>query len=562
MTGTSTDKTGIELIGLGRAILNKQLAVPIYQRSYAWEDKHVLDLFSDISNAIEQEEPEYFLGSIVTTKNDSPRPEVVDGQQRLATTAILLAAIRDYFSQSNDPMRADHIASTYLFTRDLKTLEAIPKLHLNLADNEFFAKRILEEPASPNKAIDPTKESHKRIARAADLARTFVKQFSAQPKPTDQLARWVEYITDSVKVIWVAVYDDANAFRIFETLNDRGLALAISDLLKNYLFGLAGSRIAEVQHRWQSMTGTLEAVDNEDAIVTYMRHLWSSRHGLTREKDLYSDIKKKVHTKQDAVALSTELAEKALLYAAILNPNHDFWDKYSPTARQHMETLNLLQMTQIRPLVLSVLEQFSVKEVQAALRLMVFWAVRFLITGGLGSGSLESQYSQRAQEVKESKTKTAKQLSAKLNDIVPNDSQFRQAFSAASVSKNYLARYYLRVLEKQATGEPDPELSLGENTEVVNLEHVLPLNPSNAWNHIPEDDRATHVKRIGNLALLKTRINSEAGNDSLALKKPFYKKSKYTLTSSLADYAVWDTAAILKRQSELADLAVAAWPLK
>jgi uncharacterized protein with ParB-like and HNH nuclease domain len=87
----------IELAGIGKALINKRLAVPIYQRSYAWEDKHVLDLFSDISEAISKNETEYFVGSIVTTKNETQRPEVVDGQQRLATTTILIAAIRDYF---------------------------------------------------------------------------------------------------------------------------------------------------------------------------------------------------------------------------------------------------------------------------------------------------------------------------------------------------------------------------------------------------------------------------------------------------------------------------------
>jgi len=87
----------IELIGIGKAVLNKRLSVPIYQRSYAWEDKHILDLFSDIANAIANGENEYFIGSIVTTKNNTPRPEVVDGQQRLATATILIAAIRDYF---------------------------------------------------------------------------------------------------------------------------------------------------------------------------------------------------------------------------------------------------------------------------------------------------------------------------------------------------------------------------------------------------------------------------------------------------------------------------------
>jgi len=556
------EKINIELTGIGRALLNKRLAVPIYQRSYAWVDKHILDLFSDLANAINQGEPEYFLGSIVTTKYNSPRPEVVDGQQRLATTVILLAAIRDYFFHNGDNERASTITSTYLYTKDLKTLEGIPKLQLNSADNEFFLKRILTDPNSPDRGIEPTKDSHKKIARAAELAKHQVANIAKLSNSTEHLIKWIEYVTDSLKVIWVAVSDDANAFTIFETLNDRGLALAISDLLKNYLFGLAGDRITEVQQRWMWMIGTLEAIDNEEIVVTYIRHLWSSKYGSTREKDLYSDIKKSIRSKLQSVEFATELAENAKLYAAMLNPAHELWQKYGPSANQHMNTLNLLQMIQIRPLVLSVLDRFSVSEAQRTLRLMVSWAVRFLITGGLGGGTLETHYSLRAKEIRDHTIKTAKQLSIKLKDIVPSDAQFKSAFATASVSKNYLARYYLRALEKQEGGKADPELVPNDNTDVVNLEHILPLNPSAAWNYISAEDIDANVKRIGNLTLLKTRINTDAGNDSFAYKKQFYQKSQIKLTSSLTKYPSWNVSDITKRQAELAELAVKTWALK
>ena len=554
---------GIELVGIGRALLNKQLAVPFHQRSYAREDKHVLDLFSDIAYAIERGEPEYFLGSIVTTKNFTNRPEVVDGQQRLATITILLAAIRDHFYNKNDLERATNVSITYLYIKDLLSIEAIPKLRLNDADNEFFLKRILADPVSSDRGIEPTKESHKRIARAAELAKQHVANISSQPDDIARLAKLVEYIRDSLKVIWVSVPDDSNAFTIFETLNDRGLALAISDLLKNYLFGIAGNRVSEVQQRWVQMIGTLEALENNEEItVTYIRHLWSSKYGLTREKDLYSEIKKHIRDKDQSLQFASELAENAKIYAAMLNPNHEFWTKYGPTARDHMATLNLLRMIQIRPLVISVLDKFSPDETKKALRLMVSWAVRFLIVGGLGGGTLESHYSQRAMEIRSKKIETASQLSAKLGDIVPTDARFKDEFLGASVSKSYLARYYLRVVEKQARGELEPELVPIDNSEIVNLEHVLPQTPSNLWKHISDEDKLLYTDRLGNLALLKNKINTDAGNDSFAFKKGFYEESKYVLTKKLAKYAQWDVDAIVKRQKELAELAVKAWPLK
>ena len=129
----AVDRINIELLGIGQAIYNKMLSVPFYQRSYAWEDKHILDLFSDTINAIDNGESEYFLGTIVTTKNDTPRPEVSDGQQRLATITILLSAIRDYFINSanqDDKQRASNITFRYLYSQDLGTLDATPKIRL------------------------------------------------------------------------------------------------------------------------------------------------------------------------------------------------------------------------------------------------------------------------------------------------------------------------------------------------------------------------------------------------------------------------------------------------
>jgi hypothetical protein len=558
---TAVDRINIELLGIGRAVLNKMLAVPFHQRSYAWEDKHILDLFSDTESAINKGESEYFLGTIVTTKNDTPRPEVVDGQQRLATVTILISAIRDYFINTRDTDRASNITLRYLYNQELSTLETIPKLRLNDADNEFFLKKILTNPDSADRAIEPTKESHKKIARAAQLANEFVQRIGQGAKPTERLISMIDYLTDSLRVIWVSVPDDANAFTIFETLNDRGLALAISDLLKNYLFGIAGSRVSEVQQRWTQMVGTLEGMDNEEIVVTFIRHFWSSQHGSTREKDLYNEIKKYVRNPTQALAFSSELSENAKLYSAMLNPAHELWQTYGPTARDHMNTLNLLRMIQIRPLVLSVLSRFPKSEVLDALRLMVSWVVRFLIVGGLGGGTLETHYSLAAKEIFEGSIKTAIQLSKKLRNIVPMDAKFRDEFSTATVSTQYLARYYLRVLERQARGENHPEFIPIDNTEVVNLEHILPLNPSTSWNYIPEEERALFAKRIGNLALLPNPINTEAGDDSFEYKKQFYGNSQYLLTKGVANKTSWKVTDITNRQKELADLAVKAWPL-
>ena len=560
---SSLEEIKIGLEGIAHKLLDSNLAVPRYQRSYAWKDEHVKDLFQDLATAIRSKEKEYFLGTIVVaTTTDAKSFEVIDGQQRLATTTILLGAIRDYFHSVGDANRASDIERTYLVTRDLRTQEPTPKLRLNDVDHDFFSKRILSDPSDAARGLAPTAESHRRIAKAADLAARQVANLTQERKPEDNLVDWVEYLRTRARVIWVRVPDDTNAFTIFETLNDRGLALTIADLLKNFLFGRADSRVAEVQQRWIAMTGLLEAQDDEEVIVDYIRHFWSSKHGMTRERYLYADIKKKITSQQAAVDFANELADEARIYAALRNPNHEFWVPYGATSRGHIGTLNLLGMIQIRPLLLSVLAKFKAGEVRKTLTLLVSWAVRFTIYGGLGSGPLETHYSSTAKQVRDGVIKSASALLKAMKDVVPSDTVFREAFARASVSKSQLARYYVAALEKQAGGEIEPEFVPNLNEEQINLEHVLPQTPSADWAHVDLESQKLYCKRLGNLCLMKRTENQTVGNDSFATKKRQYAASLFKLTKSISKEEDWGPTEIEKRQAVLADLAVKTWPNK
>lgn len=557
-----TASINIDLQGIGRILFNRNVSVPIYQRSYAWEDEHVKDLLTDISTAMSEGATEYFIGSIVTTQNESLRAEVADGQQRLATVTILLAAIRDWFHQAGDRDRAETITTDLLHKKELKTLALIPKLKLNDSDNEYFTKRILLLPDNPERNPPTTKASHKRIDGAAILAREHVDSLASSRGGTDALTDLVEFLTDSVKVIWVQVPDDTNAFMVFETLNDRGLALAITDLLKNHLFGLSGARLGEVQQAWIGMTSALEFMDEDNAVLTFLRHYWSSREGLVREKDLYADIKRKINNLSRAVSFAKELERNAHVYAAIVNTTDSLWAQYGDSCRKHMEMLNALRLIQVRPLLLSVIDKFAAAEVRKAVRNMLSWSVRFLVHGGLGSGAIESNNCAAAKEIRADTIKSASQLFARLQTIIPNDAQFKTAFLTCGVSKAFLARYYLRAIEQQASSVAESELVPNENAEVVNLEHVLPQRPSSAWAHIPVEEQALLTNRLGNLALLKTKVNVKAGNDGFKEKKPFYAGSDFQFTKFVAAESLWDRSAIERRQARMADLAPLTWPLK
>src|SRR4051794_22888634 len=96
-------------MGIGKLLLDRRLAVPKYQRSYSWTDEEVEELWDDLTRAVNEGDPDYFLGSVVlsddsdTADDDAESPFVIDGQQRLATISLLLVAIRDvYLAESKD----------------------------------------------------------------------------------------------------------------------------------------------------------------------------------------------------------------------------------------------------------------------------------------------------------------------------------------------------------------------------------------------------------------------------------------------------------------------------
>jgi len=205
-------------------------------------------------------------------------------------------------------------------------------------DNEFFEKAILGRPGTPERKFKAQQNSHRRMAAAQKQAAEYVqKMVSSGNKPDEQIFSRVNYLQKSVRIIIVRVPDEVSAFVIFETLNDRGLTLATTDLIKNFIFGKSGTKIGEVQHRWITMNSTISAAKHEEAVMDYVRHQWSATNGLTREKELVTAIRDKTKNANAALTYATKLASDARVYAAMLNTELDFWNNYGGTAKQHMQ---------------------------------------------------------------------------------------------------------------------------------------------------------------------------------------------------------------------------------
>lgn len=550
-------------LGIGSAIKRHRLFVPLNQREYAWEDKQVTELLQDIAGALDNK-PAYFLGTIVLTRGADERLEVVDGQQRLATTSILLAAIRDYLCEMKDDLLVRYVED-FLFVIDPDERDTVPRLRLNVDDNEFFHHRVLARPNEKRRTTlkPPKLASHKLIESACRLAKQHVEDIVKPISPNnriDLLTAWVKYLEESVQTIFVTAADDVNAFVMFETQNDRGLTTSQADLVKNYLFSKAGDRITEAQYKWSMMRGTLEAL-GDNVLMTYLRHHVISQYGYTIERDVLSKIRDKVNNKPRSHDLLESLSDSANDYVAIQTPEHAKWNHYGGSIREHIRTLDFLGVKPLRPLMLAVAKGFSKAQAAEAFRLFVCWSVRFLITGGHRSGTVEKACAESAREVTAREITQTDGLVAAMGSIIPSDSAFEAAFSVARVTNQSLARYYLRAIELKRKNDPEPEW-IPNNDFVINLEHILPQNPEVGWEHFDTETAPAYYKRLGNMALMQASKNSMIGNEAFGVKKQQYLDSTFKLTAEVSAVSGrWEPSDIDDRQRELAQVAVLTWPI-
>ncbi|HEX5760820.1 MAG TPA: DUF262 domain-containing protein [Thermoanaerobaculia bacterium] len=558
-------------MGIGELLRRGRLAVPPNQRSYAWHTRHVKDLLQDLHAAIQNDDEDYFLGTIVLITEERDTPQIADGQQRLATTTILLARIRDLLTQLKRDQSARGIDGEYIRKIDYETEDLLPQLQLNIEDNDFYANQILA-PRGAAPAVSGNRPSNRRLLNASDTIYSFLRSIIDPEREGDRATRllaWVRYIKDNATVIVVEVPDDVGAFRMFETLNDRGLRASQADILKNYFFSKAGNRLSEAHRLWSGMADLVESLGEEEEkdddegggrLVTYLRHYWILEHGPTKHKELAAAVKSEITGETKALRLLTDAHDAASDYVALWWLGHPKWNTYRTAVKQHLATIqDHLRVEQIRPLLFAVARNFTPEETEKAFRLFVSWSVRFLIYGGRG-GLLDRHYSERARDVGTKQITKARELREKMEGVVPSDGEFQAAFATARVSKTYLARYYLRVLDKVMKNVAQPEFVANEDVAAINLEHVLPLTPNSHWSVNPEEAAAAD-KMLGNMVLLKADRNRDLGNSSFGAKKQAYADSGYMITNEVAKYNKWTIEEIRQRQAGMAKLATEAWPL-
>ena len=346
--------------GLGQLISQKKrLAVPLHQRSFSWGSAEVEQFLEDIFYALEQDYPNYFLGSLVLTQPLEGSWGILDGQQRLTTASIVYSSIRWLLYENMKAEDADQIVSEYLGVRRLGG-ESSSRLLLNAENKEVYTKAVVD--LCSDSDIDSLKvefkgsRSNQLLLKAITTSRKIIKEWSSpednQEERISRLYKLSSYMEKKALVVAIEVADETDAYVVFETLNTRGQDLSALDLVKNFVFGNSKVEMhGQIVPYWTEMKSNIGERQADD----FLRIFWMGNYGLIQKSRLYPNLKIKFNTPELSFELARLLSEGSDIYAALEEPKHHLWHPYSALCLHLLEILHLLKSKQTRPIVYACL---------------------------------------------------------------------------------------------------------------------------------------------------------------------------------------------------------------
>lgn len=546
---------------------NYRYTVPDYQRQYSWGEEQWGALWADLNSI--RSDSTHFLGSIVLIErpgglNELNKLEIVDGQQRIATITVLLGLMREKYYELGESEQAEDIENQYLKKRDLDRNE-YQNLTLSTFDNPDLEKVI---------GRDYGKMDDGQLREAVQFYANKLEELEV-----DDLDTLRKRLLASVTLVSIRCEGEQSAFRLFETLNDRGMELSSVDLMKNYTFSKAASApdseidYEQVQDDWERLIKTL--MPNMGQPSRFFRHYIMSASEPSYDGDvsdykLYDEYQKIVDSKLPDAGISlngyvSELADKAELYAKILNHEIDMYDDTGNKAiNSKLEDLEIINSVQARTLMLRVFDEYdTANKVMESLLLLESFLMRWKVSSYPTGGELDRIYSRICSEAFE-KENSIREIYSGLSDRCPSDEEFIASIENKRVRLNDRTSYILKRLEMDYYN--GTEMNLDE----FDREHIAPrasftAKKYSAWPATLGTTEAQFEQfrdKLGNLTLLETDKNISIGADPFNKKKEAYAESKLQMSKKLSeDYDSWGTEQIDQRTSELANAMVQIWNL-
>ena len=551
----------------------------MYQRNYAWKAEQVTAFLEDIKTAMESNEDHFFGSVVLLSPEDNKSPfSVIDGQQRLTTFMLLISVIRDQIADFSDanymlhglPVNLDSITTGLL--RSDSTYEL--RFDANNRIRDVFDNYILLEPAAKARkhlALNGLGLSSEEKKHTLELRRAYhaIKSWLHQlllPNAGDEEAMKSKIFTllttvrTSAKILRIEVANEDDAFLLFETLNERGLRLTPSDLLKNFTLRKVTDSDALVSaedalDRWD------EAVDSlgDYPFTKFLRHflLSSQDKDKVQVSKIFNMFKLRIlgYGRGGAIRNLHELAEGAKNYAALLGDGSTPDDKLNRVIGR----LNLLSETHRIVLLRAMHFRFSHEQIRKLAIALEVLAFRWIITGG-NAQEIETFYQKQAGKfTSDNPTELAGVISSIISQA-PGDDALKAAILQNPASR--IADHQFYVLQRLNYGLTGSELVWSRKQ--LHIEHLAPQRPlatadwftvvapkqSNDPNEKVYDD---YLNQWGNLTLLEYEINVQIGNAEWATKvtgrdgSPGLDHSSVSLTKNLVTLPAWGRDEIAAR---------------
>lgn len=432
-----------------------------------------------------------------------------------------------------------------------------------------YFKDTIQRDEDESAAAKAKQATHRNIKSARDVLYEKVTAAIGEkisdkmdaPKAVQLLKDYKMTVTHDLVMARIPVTSQEAAFRIFATLNDRGLRLSPPDLLLAFLMEKAPENDRkDIRSIWTEMVQKMGAHD----IEAFLRALWVSRYGDLKE-DLFTALKKyiednKIQSRDFARLCGDECDDYIHLVTA---------DDQIPTnSRELVRAITReLNSRAAVPLLLSAYLLLQPGDFERVARFMLVFITRYSIIGNRDSAGMENLFFKLARDVRAmvknaddatGSPQATKYIKEQLAANVPGDKAVKDAVAAETTTLDAADAKY--VITRLARFLQDPEKQIG--LADTNVEHIYPQNPAaDGWGGLENQEKLEPFTwHIGNLTIFGKRANRKAANAEYSEKRPRFAESKIVMTSEIAkEYHHWDEKTIINRATKLAKKVVEVW---
>ena len=521
--------------------------IPPYQRPYSWDQDNVRELLEDVEEAFNEEDPEYFIGSLITIERErNVLYEVVDGQQRLTTLNLIFARLRDHIE---DPAAKQEVAKRILPSNPLTGATESPRLKLRAADHPFFHRHVLQGQALPDEDRRELDETKARIMKNVEVIDGFLAG-----KSQAWLKAYASFILSKVFVVLVGTESFKSAYRLFNVLNDRGMSLSNADLIKNQLFAkLDGTATgSELEEKWVELENIV-GIDRLDTFLGYHRTSLTANKARKSLADEFEELIKGCEgspldflegvtrsAKNYRRIIKGKLDDTATVrsLAALRRVSYDEW---VPAMLAFLnKPVADMELAEFADLLERVTMQNWVRRLGRTKRLTIYFQLIMAINRGSDAASVRKIFVEGA-----------------------NNEEFFSLLDGDIYGLPSAMAILLRLEE----GVQDTSMTKTFEGRIT-IEHVLPqaLKEDYWKERFTLDQHGRWLHRLGNLMPLAGNKNYKAQYFDFDRKKSIYErrndKVSFDLAKEVCRVEDWNEAALKARQERMIEVARELWKIQ